>query len=378
MQNHLRPFYQVNIGNLNLLWFSKSNSYSVVHKEFYEILDLYLNSDALIDFKTVLHELDTTSDADIVARNIATFLENGNRIVPDDSTQVATFNLTNRGTSELYHIGGTFIEVHYGVASLKPLFHPALENFITDNNTQKEKTIFDIHLVNGKMSLYINEEHVISVPQADYHKIQGKFIMHVICAIHKRTESEWLGTFHGSTITDGNNAIIFIGNSGKGKSTLCALLAQHGFQLLADDVSPMLSEDMNIYSNPNAISIKHGAFDVLKPFLKDFDALPKTSFYQNKGQIAYVPQNTFELKVYPCKAIFMVNYMAGADTVLEVTSIAPLLETLIPESWLSHNAAHAKQFMDWLEQAQLYELTYSNTANVVDRISSLFTSFENN
>lgn len=378
MQNHLRPFYQVNIGNLNLLWFSKSNSYSVVHKEFYEILDLYLNSDALIDFKTVLHELDTTSDADIVARNIATFLENGNRIVPDDSTQVATFNLTNRGTSELYHIGGTFIEVHYGVASLKPLFHPALENFITDNNTQKEKTIFDIHLVNGKMSLYINEEHVISVPQADYHKIQGKFIMHVICAIHKRTESEWLGTFHGSTITDGNNAIIFIGNSGKGKSTLCALLAQHGFQLLADDVSPMLSEDMNIYSNPNAISIKHGAFDVLKPFLKDFDALPKTSFYQNKGQIAYVPQNTFELKGYPCKAIVMVNYMAGADTVLEVTSIAPLLETLIPESWLSHNAAHAKQFMDWLEQAQLYELTYSNTANVVDRISSLFTSFENN
>ncbi len=359
-----------------LLWFFKSNRYSLVENDFVHILNHFVNAKSYDDFERILNDLDGQSDAVLVAQNLRTFLESCNTIEHDGLTEIIPFQLQNRVILEKYLIGDTILEVHYSNASLKPLFHPALEQYVAKNRSASQKLIFDIHHENGNISLYINEEHVISARQANYHKIQGKFIMHIICAIHKRPEYEWLGTFHGSTITDGNNAILFIGNSGKGKSTLCALLAQHGFQLLADDVSPMLSEDSKIYGNPNAISIKHGAFDVLKPFLKDFDALPKTSFYQNKGQIAYVPQHTFELKGYPCKAIVMVNYKAGAETVLEETSISPVLETLIPESWLSHNAAYAKQFMDWLEQAQLYELTYSNTESVVDQISSLFTSFD--
>ncbi|GAB5565626.1 MAG: hypothetical protein Wins2KO_26890 [Winogradskyella sp.] len=376
MLQSLAPTYQISFDDTVLLWFLKSNKYGLVDKEFSDILNHYTNSKSLHDFEHVLNDLDGQSDGVLVAQNLRTFLESSNTFEHDGIAKIIPFQLQNRVILEKYLIGDTILEIHYSNASLKPLFHPALEQYLAKNRSASQKLIFDIHLENGNISLYINEEHVISARQADYHKIQGKFIMHVICAIHKRLESQWLGTFHGSTITDGNNAVLFIGNSGKGKSTLCALLAQHGFQLLADDVSPMLSEDRKIYSNPNAISIKHGAFEVLKPYLKDFDALPKTSFYQNKGQIAYVPQNTFELKGYSCKAIVMVNYMTGAETALKRTTIAPVLETLIPESWLSHNAAHAKQFMDWLQQAQLYELTYSNTKSVVDKISSLFTSFD--
>ncbi|NRB60117.1 MAG: hypothetical protein HRU50_09315 [Winogradskyella sp.] len=375
MLQTLAPTYQTSFDDTVLLWFLKSNKYALVDRDFNNILNHYINATSLADFNCVLNDLDEASDATLVSQHLETFLKDCNTILSEGSTVVLPFNHENRDSSELYQIGDTFIEMHYSNALLKPLFHTALEQYLAKNRSASQKLIFDIHLENGNISLYINEQHVISARQGDYHKIQGKFIMHVICAIHKRLESEWLGTFHGSTITDGNNAVLFIGNSGKGKSTLCALLAQHGFQLLADDVSPMLSEDRKIYSNPNAISIKHGAFEVLKPYLKDFDALPKTSFYQNKGQTAYVPQNTFELKGYSCKAIVMVNYKAGAETALKRTTIAPVLETLIPESWLSHNAKHAKQFMVWLEQVQLYELTYSNTESVVDRISSLFTSF---
>ena len=94
--------------------------------------------------------------------------------------------------------------------------------------------------------------------------MQGKFIMQLLCTIHDKEEKDWISTFHGSTITDGNSSILFVGESGKGKSTLCALLTANGFDLLADDVSPLLSHNKCIYHNPSAISIKEGAINVLQ------------------------------------------------------------------------------------------------------------------
>jgi hypothetical protein len=43
-------------------------------------------------------------------------------------------------------------------------------------------------------------------------------------------------TIHASAITDGTRAILFAGQSGRGKSTLAATFLDHGWRLLSDDV----------------------------------------------------------------------------------------------------------------------------------------------
>jgi len=48
------------------------------------------------------------------------------------------------------------------------------------------------------------------------------------------------------------------------------------------------------------------------------------------------------------------------------------LETLIPESWLSPNPKHAKQFLDWLQTLAFYEITYSDTESVLKEIKTIF------
>lgn len=79
-------------------------------------------------------------------------------------------------------------------------------------------------------------------------------------------------------MTDNQTSILFIGNSGSGKSTISSLLVANGYYLLADDVSPMLADNKAIYYNPNGISIKEGAANVLRPIIKDFDTLPVVDF----------------------------------------------------------------------------------------------------
>jgi len=111
--------------------------------------------------------------------------------------------------------------------------------------------------------------------------------------------------------------------------------------------------------------------------MKDFDSFPNTLFNKTKGVIKYVPCKSPIKDNYPCRAILMVNYSKDSKTKLELLSIKEALETLIPESWLSPKPKHARQFLYWLAQLKIYELTYSDTASVVKEISALFKTLPN-
>ena len=52
------------------------------------------------------------------------------------------------------------------------------------------------------------------------HEFQGKFSMELMCSFYNKTEHDWMGVFHASTISKNNRSIMFTGDSGNGKSTL--------------------------------------------------------------------------------------------------------------------------------------------------------------
>ena len=375
MNTTLKPTYQYLIGKYWVLWYEASNSYSIVTFEFKNLLDQYLQSDLKTTFTNQLAKADKDADPKLILDHIESYLKLCNQIAVKPSKDVFIIDRTKRSITKQYSIQGKTIQIHYDCELVLKTIHPALVHYTTKKNEHPQIS-FDVYIKDEQLHLYKDEQLISRVPKRDYHLIQGKFIMQLLCFIHDKAESDWIGTFHGSTITDGNASILFVGKSGKGKSTLCALLANNGFKLLADDVSPMLSKTKNIYFNPSAVSIKEGAFSVLDSQIQNFKNLPKIEFNKNKGLIKYLPCAKPKNSNYPCRSIIIVNYKKNASTLLEKISVKKVMETLIPDSWLSPNPIHAAKFLDWLQTIDLYKLTYSNTNEVIQEVSQLFQHYK--
>ncbi len=186
---------------------------------------------------------------------------------------------------------------------------------------------------------------------------------------------DWMGTFHASTVAKNNEAVMIIGDSGKGKSTFTALLLGQGYEILADDITPILAKDSLVYPYPGGISIKAGSFGILKNSLPNFESLTEHYINPYKGFVKYVdaPKSNGYLKGYPCKTMVSINYKKDANTSLEIISVADALNTLIPESWLAHDIYNAQQFLNWIKDVKFYELTYSDTDEAIKVFSTLFT-----
>ena len=376
MNNKLAPTYQRMFGKYWVLWYFKSNNYSVIETEFKTLLDFYLHSDTLDEFSAKISSVDDVSDVKTVVNNLDTYLESCNASSAPQLDASQPYKTSKRHIERQYRIKDKLITIFYDTDLVEKTIHPSLAHLETNAQPKKSAITFDLYTDNGQLNLFKNQQLITSVPQRDYNLVQGKFIMQLLTVIHAKEESDWIGTFHGSTVSDGTNSVLFIGKSGKGKSTLCALLAARGFELLADDVSPMLSDNSHIYHNPTAISIKEGAFGTLQPMVPGFDDLPITLFNTTKGSLKHIPTKSPNKDNYPCKAIIMVNYEPNSKTQLESASVKEILETLIPDSWLSNHPKHAEQFLDWLVATPLYQITYSDTERVIETISAVFNGLE--
>jgi hypothetical protein len=372
LNNDLAPTYQRLFGLYWVLWYSKSNNYSIVAPEFKLLLDYYFDSSTPDTFGSKVKLTDPLSDTAAIACNLNTYLERCNTSTVLGLASDLSFQPIHRNIVKQYIIEGKHLEINFDTELVQNTIHPAIAHLEVDQNATSTPLIFDVYLDKDYLCFFKNEELITAVPKRDYHLLQGKFVMQLLSLVHDCDESDWLGTFHGSTIANGEHSILFVGQSGKGKSTLCALLVAHGYELVADDVSPMHSEDGHIYHNPSAISIKTGAFSTLQPLVRHFDALPTTLFNTTKGPLKYIPCKNPARSNYPCNTIIMVNYEPNATTHLEPISIKTCLETLIPDSWLSPEPAHALQFLDWLESTEMYQLTYSDTTSVLAELSAVF------
>tara|TARA_B110000967_G_scaffold107793_1_gene110455 strand:+ start:1229 stop:1747 length:519 start_codon:yes stop_codon:yes gene_type:complete len=169
-----------------------------------------------------------------------------------------------------------------------------------------------------------------------------------------------------------------IGKSGKGKSTFTAHAMAAGMNLVADDFSPILAKNKQVYTYPGAISIKSGAFKSLSKMIPGFDELPLIFKGQEKGSVKFVVpfqnKNTRPQQSYPCQKMVSIHYKPQAETELKEIPFSEAMEIFVPDSWISPKEVHAKEFMDWIEGLSFYELTYSKTEEALDVFSKLFNS----
>ncbi len=377
MKSELTPTLIKQVGDNYILWFKNSNQYIVVDQALLELVQLYLDVKNSSKFEVSLLQLEFDSKTiQSIEEDISLFLDSCNAIQNKQQIPDIEFNPNYRKFVTYYKIDKMLIEVNYQSEDIKNLIHPQLTHLSSSEKTMEVDHIFDVCSEEDELRLFKNETFIGSYPITDYHLLQGKFAMLLLCALTETVEEDWIGTFHASTVEKNNQAVMVIGDSGKGKSTFTALLLANGFNVMADDITSIRAKDCKVYKYPGGISIKAGAFSLLESIISDFEKLP--SFYINpyKGYVKYVPSksvNDFN-KGVACNTMVCINYNENEQTTLESMPINEALEILIPESWLSPLQEHAELFLNWIKDVRVYKLTYSNHEDAILKFSELFES----
>ena len=375
MKTDLSPKCIQKINETIILWFQRSNRYIIVSESIYTLINLFLNTDNKVDFIKTLFETTEIGNerCEELYLEISNFLEDANAQSDEDHYLHSLQEIPKANIERTYNFDGKLIRINFQSERIESLIHPQITHHLTHHTTSFDAE-FDIFKTLDTLYLFKNKSFVGSYNTQSFHLLQGKFALELTNTIHNTQLNKWIATFHASTITNNSEAIMIIGDSGNGKSTLSALLMAHGFDLLADDFTP-LYEDMNLYRYPSAISIKKGAFSLLESKISDFNSLKIHTNGPKKVNLKYLPQNqnaNSKTSHFPCNKIVYVKFDKTKQSELNPISVEKILKTLIPDSWISPNEVHALSFLNWLKQVQCYELRYSDNDFAMTKFKTLF------
>ena len=147
-------------------------------------------------------------------------------------------------------------------------------------------------------------------------KLQDYLVGSVLAAC---LQQRGVATFHASAIATGAGAVLFAGRSGSGKSTLLAALLDHGYPMLADDVTGVV---LDSGGRPTALA----AFPRVRLCADAVDKLgwqARTRAPAGVDKRPFAPIESFRTEPLAVAAIFVLSPHTGAE--LEITP-APLAQ----------------------------------------------------
>jgi hypothetical protein len=199
--------------------------------------------------------------------------------------------------------------------------------------------------------------------------------MELLNRMYGRSEPEWMGVFHASAIRRGDQSLLFLGDSGSGKSTGCAILMANDFHLLADDFVPVDGRTGEVFYFPAAVSVKKRAFEKLIPLYPQLDLAAEFEYPEMDKTVRFLsplssPEN--HLSHYPCKALIFVKYQKNSDLIFDKMPMDIAFQLLVPDSWISPLEENASRFLDWFLKLPCFRLTYSDNTKMVAAIEKIF------
>lgn len=273
-----------------------------------------------------------------------------------------------------YQINGIVFFIEYETPEIEYLIHPKFAHLETTKVSDFENH-FQLFNVDSKIALIVNGKTIGTWTSDKEHFMTGKVSMEILQKIYNNEEKNWMAVFHAAGISNGKESIMFLGDSGNGKSTLLAILLASGYDVLADDFLPIESETSLLCSFPSAISVKKHAIDLLAakfPELKQSQEYTYPLFNKTVRYLSNPNSSSGKPKKALCKALVFVKYKANANLQFSSLTTDIAFQKLIPDSWISPLEKNAKQFLNWLHKLPSYHLTYSNNEAMIETVKNIF------
>ncbi len=361
------------IEDKTIAWFQQSNQYIVVEDLAAEVLQ-QLNSNVASGKIT-----DSLSKKLNIPTEVASsFIKDTNKLLtsvsktPKTTTKEHFQAPKTFQTTKKYRINSVLFYVHFESELDLSFVHPKFAHTVIETSEKPDYT-YVVFQKEGHIVLHVNGTQIGSWPLNEIHYFQGKFSMQIVQHIHQKIESEWLGVFHASAVSNGKKSILFLGDSGNGKSTSLALLQAHGFTCLADDFVPVAKDNNKVYSFPSAISIKKNSVPVLSPLYPELNNAAEYHFKRLNKIVRYLPPNNKNNGLHlSCNDFVFIKYLKNSEIQVEKISNLDAFERVVPDAWLSPLAENAQQFLDWFQTIRCYQITYGNNEKMLDAVSKLF------
>ena len=273
-------------------------------------------------------------------------------------------------STKSYLINGQVVQFRYGDPYLEELIHPGFESpgKISESDA---KYSFNLFYRGDQLILQSNfgKSYQCSGSKIEYYL--GLINMQLLNSIYHTKDNYWMGAVHASSVSFRKGAVLFTAPSGSGKSTFAAILMNRGYEVLADNFSPISLNLPCVYPFPEAILIKNRSLKVLQPYFTSL-AATENRYSENVPEV-FLPITHNELHVPKAvKAIVFLKYDLTVGFELKKISNLDAMDRFLQQLWLPPTKEVASQFMDWYFQIPCYTLNYSETGKAIDRVSKLF------
>ncbi|NQU87486.1 MAG: hypothetical protein HQ541_17165 [Mariniphaga sp.] len=377
-KNPIKPLIS-SVADKEVIWLPNINKYIVVNSPIEKIVkQIYRGKSDKQVINYCINKLGFSPDESsqilhVTKNNLKRLQTNKNVLNNENSFQLkihsATFN-----NKRYYRINDLIFFIEYEIAEIEYLIHPKFAHLEIKNTGQFDNH-FQLFKVDSEIALVVNGKFSGSWSLDKEHFMTGKVSMEILQKIYKKEEEEWMAVFHAAGISNGKKGILFLGDSGNGKSTLSALLMSSGFEVLADDFLPVESDTSQLCFFPAAISVKKHAIDLLIPTFPELKHAKEYLYPAFNKTVRYL-SNSDSAKGKPkkvqCKALVFVKYDSKAE--LQFSSLPKdiAFQKLVPDSWISPFEKNAKLFLDWFGRLPCYQLTYSNNETMVETVKNIF------
>jgi hypothetical protein len=363
------------IEDKTIVWSESTNEYLVLENTAADILEKLSKGITAKEIATNLSK----ELAVPVAKTIDFVLDLEKKTSPTKPTKGSITN-NNSGVKKpeqfafitYYKINNLIFKVAFSSEYERYLIHPKFAHLEVKNNNKTAFT-FTVFSSNNDVFLFVDKALIGSWDKKEIHFFQGKFSMELIQKIHQKEENKWLGVFHASAVSNGKKSILFLGDSGNGKSTSLALLQAHGYTCLADDFVPIDADKKEVYSFPAAISIKKNSLETLLPIYPELENSAEYNFKRLNKIVRYLkPNNTDFLSHLPCKDLVFIKYEKNSALKFDKISKINAFMQLVPDSWLSPIKENAQIFLDWFDSLNCYQITYSENNEMIASVAEIF------
>ncbi len=370
--------YKYSLGENVLLWLPEWNKYILTNPPVDKVISMILENQSSSQIREYcirqvgMQQIEAVETEDSFREFISSFKKEHDIKNTEAKYWFAGKN-EGRGyySQKFYCIGKQTFQVDYPDARIEDLIHPKFEH-LQVISTEVVDNYLQISFQHNKYYLFTNGVHISNWIKEDEHLLSGKFSMQVLQKIYEKEEDRWIGVFHAAGITDGKSCVMFLGDSGNGKSTLSAILLANGFDVLSDDFLPVEASANLVCRFPAAISVKKTAYEIIS---EQFPQLLQFKEYNNpvlNKTFRYLPVPHIDMLCVPCRALVFVKYSREGDLKFEEMPQAEAFQHLVPDTWISPKTENSQKFVEWFKRLPCYRLTYSNNKTMVETVTKLF------
>lgn len=362
------------IESKSIVWFKGSNSYAIFENLIAEIIskiDSKIPLSVIEEYCAKQIEVPFPQIKEFIS-DINTIFENNTASISDVNDVAHIYNIPKKYYSEKkYNIKNKIFLLKFETVYLEFKIHPTFAHLEINSNKTPDYTYTFFNFLKEIVFLK-NNNYIGKWKQKESHVFEGKISMHILIDIYKRPERKWMGVFHASAVSYGNDSLLFLGDSGNGKSTSLALLNAHGYNCIADDFVP-IDNEKNIRFYPAAISVKKNTVNTLLPFYPELENSAEYHFKKLNKLVRFLPPKKLDYKQKSkCKALIFIKYDVKIELQINLISKTEAFLQLVPDSWISPLEENANIFLDWFLDLPCYQLTYADNDKMIETVSKIF------